>query len=152
MAERASFTIEIECGCRPPEAIRRILDLREHSRVIPLTTVTPAVAADELRVGSQFVARTGLGPVGFNDVMRVEELRLGDDSPTASARISKHSRAIRGSIRLLVTPMPGGSFVRWHHEVQLPWLPGFLQRPAAQVLKLGYRSVLGQLLAVSEVG
>ncbi|MCC2593755.1 hypothetical protein LKO27_10095 [Tessaracoccus sp. OS52] len=142
----AHFTVELETDCPPSTAIRRVLDLRRHSRVIPFTTVTPSVPADSLSPGTRFVARTSLGPVGFDDAMRVDTISLGDGLPTASARISKESRAIRGSIRLLVSPTAAGSLVRWDQDVSLPWLPGFLQRPAASVLRLGYRQVLSRLL------
>lgn len=145
---RASFTVEIECACPPEQSIRLILDLRRHSQIIPLTRVSPAVDVDGLVVGEHFVARTGVGPLAFNDVMRVEELSLGVAGSAASAQLSKHGRAIRGGIWLLVTPTPGGSLVQWHQEVLLPWLPGFMQGLAARVLKLGYRAVLSRLLAV----
>lgn len=143
----ASFTVEIRCSQPPAEAIGRILDLRQHSRVIPLTTVTPSVAAKSLAVGSRLVARTGLGRLGFDDVMLVEELSFGADGSAAGARISKHGRAIRGAIHLSVAPTPDGSLVRWHQEVRLPWLARALQPLAARVLKLGYRAVLGTLLS-----
>lgn len=136
----AAFTVGLQCDCSPGDALRRVLDLRAHTRLIPLTTVTPAVAADDLHPGFRFVARTGVGPVAFDDVMVVEEI---DET---SARIVKQGRAIRGFIHLRVEPVPGGSAVRWHQEVRLPWLPGILQPAVARVLRLGYRQVLRRLL------
>lgn len=136
----AWFAVELGCDCSPGEAIRRVLDFRAHTRLIPLTVVEPAVRFDELHAGFRFVARTGMGPVALDDVMLVEEI---DGS---SARIVKQGRVIRGSIHVRVEPVPGGSVLRWHQQVRLPWLPGFLQGSAAQVLRLGYKRVLRRLL------
>lgn len=110
------------------------------------------MAADQLRPGTEFVARTAIGPVGFNDVMRVERITLRrDDHSAASAVISKHGRVIRGTIRLTITPTPTGSHVRWDQEVQLPWLPRFAQAPAVRIIRVGYRRVLSQLLSAEPV-
>lgn len=136
----AAFTVELRSHLPPREALLRVLDLRAHSRLIPLTVVTPAVAADELHAGFRFVARTGVGPVAFEDAMRVDEIR------GASARIVKENRVILGTIHLQISPAPGGSLVHWHQQVRLPWLPRFLQRPAAGVLRVGYRRILLRLL------
>lgn len=148
MGQPASFTVEIACPCPPPEALRRVLDLHQHTRIIPLTVVAPALTLDDLVPGSQFVARTALGPVGFDDVMRVDELTLGEEIPSARVGISKHGRAIRGTIVLTVMPTGDGSLVTWRQQVRLPWLPGVLQPLAARVLRVGYRAVLRKLLAV----
>lgn len=150
----AVFVVELESALAAGAALRRVLDLREHDRIIPFTRVRPAVSADELTAGTEFVARTGLGPVGFDDVMRVEEIGFGDGGGDAErdgdgvarAIISKHAPAIRGTIRLTITPAVGGSHVRWEQEVLLPWLPRFVQGLAARVVRAGYRRVLGQLL------
>ena len=143
----ASFVIELESSLAPAAALRRVLDLREHDRIIPFTRVNPPLSAEELSAGLEFVGRTGVGPVGFDDVMRVEEISFGDGDGGAGAVVTKHARAIRGTIRLTITPVAGGSHVRWEQEVLLPWLPAFAQGLAAQVVRMGYRRVLGQLLA-----
>lgn len=144
MQARAWFVVEVPADCAPAEALRRVLDLRAHSRLIPLTTVTPALSARELAVGSRFVGRTAVGPVGFDDPMRIEELSF---LPDAEARISKQGRVIRGDVRVRATPSPTGSLVRWEQSVHLPWLPGLLQPMAARALQFGYRRVLVRLLA-----
>lgn len=140
---RARFTVELQATCTPDEALRRLLDLRAHNRHIPFTRVTPSVAADELSPGSRFVGRTAVGPLGFDDPMRIESLTF----EPAAATIVKRGRVIRGDIRVTATPSPTGSAVRWEQSVHLPWLPGFLQTTAARVLSSGYRRVLVRLLA-----
>lgn len=144
---QGSFTVTFDTPLAPEDALRRILDLRQHDRIIPLTRVTPAVRAEALTSGTEFVARTGIGWLGFDDVMRVEKMTLGDDQPQAGATITKHARVIRGTIRLSITATTSGSHVHWHQTVQLPWLPRFAQSPAARVIRLGYRQVLSQLVA-----
>lgn len=79
--------------------------------------------------------------------MRVEAITLGDDQPHAGATITKHARIIRGTIHLTITPTAAGCHVRWRQSVHLPWLPRFAQGSAARVIRLGYRTVVSQLLA-----
>lgn len=142
MQESAGFVVELTADYPPAEALSRLLDLREHDRIIPLTRVTPAVPANELRAGSTFVARTAVGPLGFDDPMLVERISF----EPAAARIVKQGRALRGGIDVRVVPSAAGSTVRWEQTVHLPWLPGILQPVAARVLRVGYRRVLGRLL------
>jgi len=141
------FTVDLSASIRPDEAFRRVLDLRAHNRVIPLTTVRPALPAEDLRPGSRFVARTGIGVLGFDDLMRVESITVGDPTEPASAVIVKEGRVIRGTIRLRITPTPAGCRLIWQQQVRLPWLPRFLQPLAAQALRRAYRRVLERLLA-----
>lgn len=140
---RARFVLELPADHAPDEALRRILDLRAHNRHIPLTRVTPAVSADDLTPGFRFTGRTAVGPLGFDDPMRIERLSF----TPATASIAKLGRVIRGDVAVRVTPSPTGSLVRWEQSVHLPWLPGFLQPTAARVLRSGYRRVLARLLA-----
>ena len=140
---RAGFVVELTADCAPGEALRRLLDLRAHSRLIPLTRVSPAVSADELTAGSRFVGRTAVGRFGFDDAMRIEALSF---APDAAATIVKLGRVIRGVVQVTAVPTDTGSGVRWEQSVHLPWLPGVLQPAAARVLRVGYRRVLARLL------
>ncbi len=150
--EPASFTVNLTTPVTPDEAFRRVLDLRAHNRVIPLTRVSPAVPASDLLPGFGFVARTGIGVLGFDDPMRVEAVEVRGPYGPASVVIVKEGPVIQGRIRLQITPLSAGSRLGWHQEVVLPWLPGFLQAPAAQVLRAGYRRVLSRLLSECEGG
>lgn len=120
-----------------------MLDLRAHNRLVPLTTVSPAVAADELVVGSRFVGRTGVGPIRFDDLMRIEQLSF---APEARAVIVKEGRVLRGRVRVMATASARGSLVSWEQDVVLPWLPCALHPLAARMLAVGYRQVLTGLL------
>ena len=142
----ASFTVELATPLTPDAALARVLDLRVHDRVIPFTRVRPAVSAEELRPGSVFVARTGIGPIAFDDPMMIEQLGAYGDAGGTGAVIVKQGRALQGKVNLQITPDAAGSQVHWHQDVRLPWLPGIVQPLAARLLKLGYRRVLTRLL------
>ena len=97
----ADFEVHLDPPLPAPEAWSRILDLRAHTAVIPLTTVTGyAMVANELVDGSRFVARTGLGPVGFDDVMVVEAIVPPTPTSAGRARIRKEGKVVRGVIDL----------------------------------------------------
>lgn len=141
----AGFTVELDSRLAPDEALRRVLDLRQHDRIIPFTRVEPALPADQLVAGTEFTARTGVGPLAFNDRMRVEQIAIG--AAESGAVISKHAPVIGGTIRLTVTASGSGSRLLWRQRVLLPWLPRFVQPVAARIIRLGYRRVLSRLLA-----
>lgn len=143
----ASFTIELATPLTPDEALARVLDLRAHDKVIPLTRVSPAVPAEDLRPGSVFVGRTGIGPLAFDDPMMIERIGALGDAGGTGAVIVKQGRVLQGKVNLQITPDAPGSRVRWRQDVRLPWLPGIVQPLAARVLRLGYRQVLARLLA-----
>lgn len=147
----ASFTVQLATPLSPDEALARVLDLRVHDKVIPFTRVSPAVSAEDLKPGSVFVARTGVGPLGFDDPMMIEQIGAAPDAfagaGSTGAVIVKQGRVLQGRVALQITPDAAGSQVRWRQDVRLPWLPALVQPLAAQVLRLGYRQVLTRLLA-----
>src|SRR3954467_2212835 len=97
----AHFEIRLDSPLGAPEAWRRILDLHAQTAIIPLTTVTgSAMTADELRPGSRVVGRTGLGPLGFDDVMVVDSITAPTEERPGQARIHKEGKVVRGSIEL----------------------------------------------------
>ena len=147
------FGIALESPLPAPAAWDRVLDLRAHSRVAPLTRITVgAVPAGNLRPGHRFIARTALGRVGFDDVMTVAEVSPPAAGMPGRARIVKSGRVIRGEVVITVTPKDrlapdGGSTVRWDQDFALGPLSGPLGRLAASVARLAYRSALHRLLA-----
>lgn len=68
----ATFTVTLDSPLPAVEAWERVWALDSHTRLIPLTTLSgDGVGRRRLREGSRFVARTGVGPLGFDDVMTV---------------------------------------------------------------------------------
>ncbi|WP_256793310.1 hypothetical protein [Terrabacter sp. Ter38] len=144
----ADFEVHLDSPLPAPEAWRRILDLRAHTAVIPLTTVTgEAMGASELVEGSRFIARTGLGPMGFDDVMVVQSIVRPTTHSAGSARIRKEGKVVRGRIDLLVTPTASGSTVLWTQRIGVRGVPALLDPVVAKVAGAAYGSTLRRLLA-----
>ncbi|MDV3222157.1 SRPBCC family protein [Intrasporangium sp.] len=144
----ATFHVQVPSALPAPEAWRRVLDLRRHDRLIPLTRITSGmVAADELGPGSCFVARTGLGPLGFDDRMVVDEITPPGDQEAGLARIRKEGRVVRGSIELRVTPLGAGSVVDWRQEIEVWGVPRALGWFTARAGRAAYGLALRRFLA-----
>ena len=145
----ARFVLRVETPLTPGRAWERIWDLDRHTEVIPLTTVATTPPGIALAVGVEFCARTALGPVGFDDSMRVVEWA----PPTTGdghAVVTKTGSVVGGRIEVTVAPFASGSVITWRQQVEVPWLPsplsGIAARAGARLAAPGYRSVLGRLL------
>ncbi|QBF44834.1 SRPBCC family protein [Janibacter limosus] len=145
----SEFVVRVETELEPQVAWARLWDLERHTAVIPLTTVAldpPALALGE---GVGFTGRTALGPLGFDDTMRV----LVWEPPSASggrAVVTKTGALIAGRIEATFAPSRGGKTqITWRQDVALPWLPSRLswaEGLAARAAAPGYRRVLRTLL------
>jgi hypothetical protein len=144
----AAFAIRLDLPLSAARAWSCVLDLRAHSDVIPATTVTPPLAAAELRTGTRFLARTALGPIGVDDPMRVDSITPPTDSTPGTAHISKEGKAIRGDILLTVTPVGSGSCrLDWAENLALRCFPRALDPLVGAVAHAAYRLVLRRLVA-----
>lgn len=124
-----AFTITRRTTLAPEAAWSALTDLAEHTRHVPLTTVE--VPSGRLALGSEVVARTGLGPLAAADRMLVTALE-----PGRRLRLVKTGRLLRGWADIRVAPEPhgaGGALVEWTEEL---WLPGAarLTRPVGDRL------------------
>jgi len=138
------FVLILDSPLAATESWRRVFDLRQHSRVIPLTTVRgPDLDVEHLHPGSRFVGRTGLGPLAFDDPMTVDQW-----SPPAPDHgrcvLTKHGRVVRGTVKAFVDSTPTGSRLRWEQDfgLPLPWTTPL----AVRLVRAGYRRVLRRLL------
>lgn len=148
------FSLTLSTELAPTEAWARLWDLERHTAVIPMTVVRLDGPDLALAEGAGFTGRTALGPIGFDDTMRVREWRPPTSSDAGRAVIDKTGRLLGGRIEAEVGPLraddEGGTQVRWRQEVRLPWLPEPLRRlesVAAVLAAPGYRRVLRILLA-----
>lgn len=116
-----AFTLLRRTAASAPVAWAALSDLGEHSRHVPLTRVHVPDAG--LVLGSEVVARTGIGPVGFADRMLVTAIE-----PGTRLRLVKTGLWLRGWAEITVEPDGGGSQVLWVEEL---WIPGLrlLTRP-----------------------
>lgn len=144
------FLVTVEAPLAPTQAWDRVWDLDRHTAVIPLTTVTTIPPATELGVGARFRGRTGIGPLGFDDPMRV----LVWEPPTTGAGravVVKTGAVIGGRIEVELVPTAGDRvLITWRQQVEVPWFPSplsWLEHLAARLVAPGYRAVLRRLLA-----
>jgi uncharacterized protein YndB with AHSA1/START domain len=113
-------------------------DWTAHGRWIPLTTVK--VTSPRMDgVGAEFVGRTGIGPLGVTDPMRVLEWRSPLAGGSGYVRVEKLGRVVLGWADFEVSERPGGSGsrVRWTEDVQVA--PVWLTRPVGRLIELGGR-------------
>lgn len=146
---RPGFTFEVLTSLSADEAWRRVVDVSRHGDVVPFT-VGSGPTPDEACVGSHYVARTALGPVGFDDVMVVRALE-----PGRTVIFEKVGRLLGGTVDVSVRAVDGHrTRVRWRQSIVLPWVPRPLTpvveavvRVAAPIIGGGYERVVHELLA-----
>ncbi|MEV5872998.1 SRPBCC family protein [Streptomyces sp. NPDC052101] len=116
------------------EAWRRLTAWPRHADAVPLTRIEVLTPAPT-RTGTRFVARTGIGPLAFDDVMEVTLWRPPTADEPGLCRLEKRGRVVRGWAEIEVGPGPGGrSRVVWREELRVRFLPrafdGVLRRTA----------------------
>lgn len=150
----ARFTVRVQVPIPAEEAWERVLDLRAQEAIIPFTTVRRVSVPGEdppsengLRVGTRFVGRTALGPVGFDDPMVVETLRPPGGDVPGFARIRKEGRVIGGWIDLAVASEgPGSSRVQWSQGIAVRGVPRVLDPLVYVVARAAYGWAIRRLL------
>ncbi|MCX5232056.1 SRPBCC family protein [Streptomyces sp. NPDC006553] len=119
------FRVERTVSPAPDEVWLRLTDWPAHGRQVPLTR-TRVLTPGPNRAGTRFTARTGVGPLSFDDPMEVvvwEPPGAGTDR-TGVCRLEKSGRVVRGWALVEVTEMPGGgSRVVWTEELSVRGLP-----------------------------
>jgi len=98
----------------PPETVfRAATDWEGQARWMVLTSV--AADGGPHREGERLVAFTGLAGVGFRDPMEVTRWE-----PPSRADVRHLGRVVRGTGTFLVEPAPGGAFLAWAEDLDLP--------------------------------
>ncbi len=99
------------------------------------------------RVGTRFVARSGVGPLGFDDVMEVTVWEPPGDGVAGRCRLEKRGRVVLGWAEIEVHPGPGGrTRVVWREEVRLRFLPGAFDGVVAGVGRVVFGRAANRLL------
>lgn len=136
-------TVEFEVRRQFAVSIERLwqslIDWPSHGDWIPATQVR--VLFDNGGVGTRFVARTGLGPLGFDDHMTVVEL----DPVDFSAVVRKTGPLLLGSADFKLSTSELGAVLRWHESIEVPWLPPFLAPLLARIGTTMFRYSMGRL-------
>ncbi|MER6710943.1 MULTISPECIES: SRPBCC family protein [unclassified Streptomyces] len=130
------------------EAWRRVTQWRRHGDVVPLTRVRVEPPAPTRR-GTLVVARSGVGPLAFDDPMEITVWQPPQDGAAGLCRLEKRGRVVRGWAELEVRPGPGGrARVVWREEIRVRPLPslfdGVLRRSARYVFGRALNRLLRQ--------
>ncbi|MEV6182021.1 SRPBCC family protein [Streptomyces sp. NPDC052015] len=132
-----TFQLERTVPLPLDEAWRRLTAWRRHGDVVPLTRVT-MVTPGPTREGTVFVARSGVGPLAFDDRMEVTVWCPPAEDEPGLVRLEKRGRIVLGWAEIEVRPGPGGrARVLWREELRLRPLPSLFDpvlRTAAQVV------------------
>lgn len=140
------FLLQRTAPLPPDEAWRRLTQWPRHGEVVPLTRVT-VTTPGPTRVGTLFVARSGIGPLSFDDAMEVTVWQPpGDDTP-GLCRLEKRGRVVTGWAELEVRPGPGGrARVLWREELRVRWLPGAVDGVLERTARYVFGRALNRLL------
>ena len=144
----AQFRVSVDVRAPASRVWAELVDWPKHGDWAPLTVVRVTTPHAE-GLGAGFVARTGIGPLAFDDPMTVVHWQppAGDDPGDAPGRcdVEKHGRVVLGRAWFEVIPQPGRhSRVVWHEDVTVT--PESLTRYAAPLLALIGRVGFGRTL------
>jgi hypothetical protein len=124
------------------EAWRRVTQWRRHGEVVPLTRVS-VVPPAPTGPGTVVVARSGVGPLSFEDPMEITVWQPPEDGAPGLCRLEKRGRVVLGWAELEVRPGPGGrARVVWREEIRIRLLPSLFDG----VLRTSARYVFGRAL------
>lgn len=139
------FVLTQDSPLSPAAAWDRITDWAAHGRYVPLTTITVTTPPPH-GIGTVFTARTGVGPLGFDDPMEVVEWHppVGDEA--GRCRLEKRGRVMLGWAEITVVEHAGGSRSTWTEAVRPRGLPRFADKLAALSGRLLFGRVLRKLL------
>ncbi|MGW1064895.1 SRPBCC family protein [Streptomyces aureus] len=119
------FVLERVSRHSPAESWRRLTDWPRHADVVPLTRVAVRTPPPT-REGTVFVARSGLGPLAFDDPMEVVAWHPPGDAAPGTCRLVKRGTFVTGWAEFEVHPAGrGGSRVVWREDLSVRALPGF---------------------------
>ncbi|GAA4813726.1 SRPBCC family protein [Streptomyces ziwulingensis] len=115
----ATFFLERTAPLPLDETWRRLTEWHRHGAAVPLTRVTVTPDAPT-RVGTLVVARTGVGPLAFDDPMEVTVWEPPHDDGPGRCRLEKRGRLVRGWAEIEVRPGPGGrTRVLWRERLDV---------------------------------
>jgi Polyketide cyclase / dehydrase and lipid transport len=146
----ARITAVTDVAAPASRAWQLVTDWPSHGRWVPLTTVRVIEAGAGGRgVGTRFVGRTGLGPIGFDDPMTVTAFvpPSGDLHGDAVGRcdVDKLGEVVRGTAWFEVQPVDSHRCrITWGEDVEIaPRALTRLLRPWVEAGgRQGLRSVL----------
>jgi hypothetical protein len=133
----ATFQLQRTAPLPPDEAWRRLTTWPRHGEVVPLTRVT-VTTPPPTGEGTIVVARSGVGPLSFDDPMEVTVWQPPRDGSPGLCRLEKRGRVVTGWAEIEVRPGPGGrARVVWREDIRVRAVPalfdGLLARTGRHV-------------------
>ncbi|MEU4212494.1 SRPBCC family protein [Streptomyces sp. NPDC026206] len=116
------FLVRHRSGLPVGEAWQRLTDWERHAAHVPLTRIV-VTTPPPTRVGTRFVARTGLGPLAVDDVMEVVRWQPPSGGAPGRCRLEKRGSVITGWAELEVGAHGAGSWVVWREALRVRGLP-----------------------------
>ncbi|MEV0040589.1 SRPBCC family protein [Streptomyces sp. NPDC050804] len=146
----SAFRIDRTTPLSPDEAWRRLTDWPAHSGQVPLTEIS-VLTPGPTRVGTVFVARSGLGPARIDDPMEVVGWQPPASGVPGHCRLEKRGRAVMGWAEIHVyvdDEDEAGSVtrVRWEEELRIRPLPRPLDALTARAGHLVFGRAVSRLL------
>ncbi|MFE1789765.1 SRPBCC family protein [Streptomyces sp. NPDC059525] len=142
-----AFSLERTPPLTPAEAWRRLTEWPRHAEVVPLTRIE-VLTAPPTRPGTRFVARSGVGPVSFDDVMEVTVWRPPVGGEPGLCRLEKRGRVVLGWAEIEVRPgADSGSRVVWREELRIRFLPRLFDGVLNRTARLMFGRAATQLLS-----
>lgn len=154
----ALFSLERLTPLPADLAWHRLTDWPRHADVVPLTRVTVRTPPPT-DVGTVFVARSGIGPLSFDDPMEVVVWRPPAGDAAGVCRLLKHGSFVTGWAEIEVQPYgvgeggtegasltPGASRILWREDLRVRWLPGLFDRPLGWLARRMFGRAMDGLL------
>ncbi|GAA0655847.1 SRPBCC family protein [Streptomyces thermocarboxydovorans] len=142
----AEFQLQRTVPLPLDEAWRRLTRWHRHGEAVSLTRVT-VTTPPPTGEGTRIVARTGLGPLAFDDPMEVTLWQPPDGDVPGRCRLEKRGRVVRGWAELEVRPGPGGrARVVWREQIRVRGVPGVLDPVLARAGRQVFGRTVNRLL------
>jgi uncharacterized protein YndB with AHSA1/START domain len=122
-----------------------LTDWPSHGRWVPMTTVR-TLSDLPGGVGARFVARSGLGPLGFDDPMTVTTWQPPTDGSPGRCEFRKTGRVVEGFAAFTMTETsPGRTRLEWTEAITVV---GVRRVPGAELVsRVMGRAVFGRAVA-----
>ncbi|GHC54368.1 SRPBCC family protein [Streptomyces flavofungini] len=142
----AYFRVERTTPLGPAEAWGRLTDWERHGQVVPLTRVTVSGGLPR-GTGTVFTARSGVGPLAFDDPMEVTVWQPPSATEGGLCRLVKRGAVVRGWAEIEVRAAGQGARVVWREELRVRLVPRVLDPVVARVAARVFGRAAGALLA-----
>ena len=138
-----AFTLHRTCPAGPVEVWDVLTDFAGHQRWIPMTTMR--VDPGEPRVGWGWAGISGIGPLGFADVMVLTRWEPPAEQGRGRFSMLKVGRVLDGWADVRVEPAPGGgATVTWAEDISLRPRP--VRRLSQPLVDRAARAMFGSAL------